>query len=72
MGQFDLEVTTSVCLSVCLCVCVLSPFHVLDFEAYFAPISQSRMSTIFRALEFLGKSARKKGSLNWTFLVEVV
>ena len=25
----------------------LSPFHVLDFEAYFAPTSRSRMSTIF-------------------------
>ena len=27
---------------------LLSPFHVLDFEAYFAPTSWSRMSKIFR------------------------
>ena len=48
---------------VCLCVCVfvcLSPFHVVDFEAYFAPTSQSRMSKIFRDSESLGKSAGKK------------
>ena len=32
----------SVCVSVCL-----SPFHLLDFEAYFAPTFQSRMSKNF-------------------------
>ena len=29
-----------VCVSVCLCVCVFDvPFHVIYFEAYFAPTS---------------------------------
>ena len=45
-----------------LFVCLLmsmSPFHILDFEAYFAPTSQSRMSKFFRDSESLGKSARK-------------
>ena len=31
----------------------LSPFHVLDFEAYFAPTSRSRMSKFFRDSESL-------------------
>ena len=31
----------------CPSVSVLSPFHVLDFEAYFAPPSQSWMSKLF-------------------------
>ena len=57
-----------VAMSVCLFTC-LSPFHVLDFEAYFAPISRSRMSKICRASESLGKSAGRKGSQNWTFLL---
>ena len=51
----------NVCLLLFLC---LSPFHVLDFEAYFAPISQSRMSKNFRDSESLGKSAGKKWSQN--------
>ena len=55
-----------VSLYVCLCVC-LSPFHVLDFEASFAPTSRSRMSKFFG--ESLGKSAGKKRSQNWTFLL---
>ena len=46
-----------------LFVC-LSPIHVLDFEAYFAPTSQSRMSKIFRDFEILGKNAEKKWSQN--------
>ena len=45
LGRFDLVVAMSVCLSACLSACV-SPFHVLDFEAYFAPTSRSRMSKI--------------------------
>ena len=45
-------------------VSVLSPFHVLDFEAYFAPFSRSQMSKIFRDSESLGKSAGKKWSQN--------
>ena len=42
----------------------LSPFHVIDFEAYFAPTSRSRMSKILRDSESLGKSAGKKWSQN--------
>ena len=38
------------------------PFHVLDFEAYFAPTSRSRMSKFFRDSESLGKSNGKKWS----------
>ena len=37
-------------MSVCRCVCVSVRFHVLDFEAYFAPTSQSWMSKFFRDL----------------------
>ena len=50
-----------------LVVCVIvhiSPFHVLDFEAYFAPTSLSRMSKNFRDLEFFAKSAGNKWSQN--------
>ena len=43
----------------------MSPFHVIDFEAYFAPTSQSRMSTNFRDLESLGESAGKKEGGGW-------
>ena len=53
---------------VCLCVC-LSPFHKVDFEAYFSPTSRSWGSKIFRNSESLGKSAGKKWSQNWTFLL---
>ena len=49
--------------------CCLSPFHALDFEAYFAPTSQSRRSKKFRDSEPLGKSAGKKWSQSWTFLL---
>ena len=59
LGRFDLVVAMSVCLSV-----DLSPFHVLDFEAYFAPTSGSQMSKSFRDLESLGKKAGKKWSQN--------
>ena len=41
LGQFDLVGA----MSVCLCVCV-SLFHVLDFEAYFVPTSQSCLSKL--------------------------
>ena len=53
-----------VTMSVVVCVRVFVPFHVLDFEAYFAPSSRSRMSNIFRYSEFLGKSDGKKWSQN--------
>ena len=45
------------------------PFHVVYFEAYFAPTAQSWMSKIFRDSESLGKSAGQKWSQNWTFLL---
>ena len=49
--------------------CMSVPFRVVYFEAYFAPTSRSRMSKIFRDSESLGKSAGKKWSQNWTFLL---
>ena len=54
-------------MSVC---CLFVPFHVVYFEAYFAPTSRSRMSKDFRALESLGKSDGKKWSQNGSFLLE--
>ena len=42
-------------------VCVFDvPFHVVYFEAYFAPTSRSQMSKIFRYSESLGKKCRKE------------
>ena len=41
--------------------CLFVPFHVLDFEAYFAPTSRSRMSNIFRDSESLGKKLERSG-----------
>ena len=58
-----------VCLCVCLCVFLFIPFHVVYFEAFFAPISQSWMFKVFRDSESSGKSAGKKWSQNWTFLL---
>ena len=73
LGTFSSNRPTGPILSssriVCLCVCLMSPFHVLDFEAYFAPTSWSQMSNIFRASESLGKSAGKKWFQNWKFLL---
>ena len=40
------------------------------FTCLFAPISQSRMSNIFKDSESLGKSNVKKWSQIWTFLIE--
>ena len=59
LGRFDLVGAMSVCLLV-----YPSPFHVLEFEAYFAPTFRSWMSKNFRDSEFLGKSAGKKWSQN--------
>ena len=56
-------------LYVCMYVCMFVPFHVVYFEAYFAPTSRSWMSKNFRDSESLGKSAGKKWSQNWTFLL---
>ena len=67
LGRFFHRVAMSVHMRVCV-----SPFHVLDFEAYFAPTSRSRMSKNFRDSESLGKSAGKKWSQNWTVCWEVV
>ena len=50
-------------------VCCLSPFHWQDFEAYFVLTSQSQMSNTFRDSESLRKSAGKKWSQNWPFLL---
>ena len=54
------------CHKVAMSVCLFVPFHVLDFEAYIAP---TWMSKNFRDSEFLGKSAGKKWSQNWTLLL---
>ena len=62
LGRFDLVVAMSVCV-------FDVPFHKVYFEAYFAPISKSRMSNIVRDSESLGKSAGKKWFQNWTFLL---
>ena len=59
LGRFDLVVAMSVCLML-----FDVPFHVLDFEAYFAPTSRSQMSNLFRDSESLGKSNGKKWSQN--------
>ena len=59
LGRFFHRVAMSVYVFICL-----SPFHVLHFEAYFAPTSRSRMTNIFRDSESLGKSAGKKWSQN--------
>ena len=64
------ELVYSCSRDVRLCMYILSPFHVLDFEAYFAPTSWSPMSKIFRDSESLGKSAGKKWSQKWSFLLE--
>ena len=53
LGRFNLLVAMSVRL-------FYVPFHVVYFEAYFAPTSQSRMSKVFRDSESLGKSAEKE------------
>ena len=65
LGRFDIVVAKSVCVSVCVSVCRFDvPFHVLDFEAYFAPTSRSRMSKNFGDSESLRKRAGKKWSQN--------
>ena len=44
-----------------LYVCLFDvPFHVVDFEAYFAPTSRSWMSKIFRAFGILGEKCWKE------------
>ena len=63
LGPLQCRFHQVVAMSVCLFVC-LSPFRLLDFEAYFAPTSRSWMSKIFRDLESFGKSAGKKWSQN--------
>ena len=65
LGRFDHRVAMSVYISICF----PSPFHVIFFEAYFAPTSRSRMSKIFRDSESFGRSAGKKWSQNWTFFL---
>ena len=41
-------------------VCLSVPFHVVYFEAYFAPTSRSRMSKNFRDSESLGEKCWKE------------
>ena len=60
------DVRMCVCVSV---ICVSVPFRVVYFEAHFAPTSRSRMTKIFRDSESLGKSAGKKWSQNWQFVL---
>ena len=58
----------SVCVFVRLFVC---PFTFkVPFKRLFAPTSKSRMSSIFRDSESLGKNNGKKWSQIWTFLFE--
>ena len=59
------SVCLSVCLSLCLSVCVFT--FEAPFKHLFSPISQSRMSNIFRDSESLGKSNGKKRSQIWNF-----
>ena len=68
MLSISRNVRLSVCLSLCPSVCVFT-FEV-PFKRLFAPTSQSRMSNIFRDLESLGKSNKKKWFQIWTFLFE--
>ena len=60
LGRFNLVVAMSVCLSVCVCVC-LSPFHVVDFEAYFAPTFPSWMSKFLEIRNPWGKVLERSG-----------
>ena len=51
-------------------VCLFDvPFHMVYFEAYFAPTFQSWMFKNFSDSESLGKSSGKKWSQNCTFLL---
>ena len=50
------DVRPSVCLLLLMC-----PFHLLDFEAYFAPTSQSQMSKILAIRNPWGKVLERSG-----------
>ena len=63
------NVRVSVCVSVCL---FDVPFHVVYFEAYFAPTSRSRMSNIFIDSESLGKNMESSGLRFKHFCLQVV
>ena len=67
LGRFDLVVAMSVCLSVCLCV--WCPFLRGIFWGLFCPHFPRSDVQNFRDLEFFGKSAGKKWSQNWNFLL---
>ena len=67
-NAFYKSICPSVCPSVRLSVCLFT-FEV-PFKRLFGPITQSRMSNIFRDSESLGKSNGKKWSQVWTFLFE--
>ena len=63
-----LSISLNVRLSVCVCLCLFT--FEIPFKRLFAPISQSRMSNIFRVSKSLGKSNTKKWSQIRTFLFE--
>ena len=67
MLSISRNVRPSVRVSMCPSVCLFT-FEV-PFNGLFAPSSRSRMSTIFRDSESLGKSNGKKWSQIWTFFV---
>ena len=48
-----------------VCVCLFAPFHVVYFEAYFAPTSRSRMSEF----GILGEKCWKEVVSEWTIFV---
>ena len=62
----------SQCPSVCLSVYLFVPFHVLDFEAYFAPTSRSRMSKFLEIRNPWGKVLERSGLRIEHFCWEVV
>ena len=64
LGRFFHRVAMSVYVFI-----YLSPFHVLDFEAYFLPTLWIWISNKFWDSESLGKNAGKKWSQNWPFVL---
>ena len=69
LGRFDLVVPMSVCVLVCL---FDIPFHVVYFEAYFAPTSRSRMSKFLEIWNPWGKVLERSGLRIELFCWDVV
>ena len=59
-------------MCVCMSVCLMSPFHVIFFEAYFAPTSRSWMSKVFRDRNPWEKGLERSGLRIEHFCWEVV